>query len=205
MSKEKIDLRSRLKERIRKTLVSLKRRPNMIPMVFLGFSFLWYALQLTKVSNATASINGANMGLCEFAVMLLSILGLVCFGYSFPHRKPVNRKMLILMFVLFGIVIFADITYLSTVRTWVYREFAYGTAASFGADLGLFDTRQLSRIQTKHIVGNLFTTHIILVSAGLLLTALLPVYSPLIRKIRTSVHVDENENMTRIDLAGEDA
>ena len=205
MSREKIPLRARVKERLRKIAVTLKRRPSMIPLMILGFAFLWYALQLTKVSNATASINGANMGLCEFGVMLLSILGLVCYGYAFPHRKPVNKKMLVLMFVMFGIVIFADIAYINTVRTWVYREFAYGTASSLASDLGMFDARQVSRIQTKHIVSELFRTHIILVAAGLVMTALLPVYSRLIRRINTSVQVDENENMGRIDLAGEDA
>lgn len=59
-------------------------------------------------------------------------------------------------------------------------------------------------MQTKHAISNLLSVHILLVSIGLALTALLPVYTPLIRRIRTSVHVDSNENMGKIDIDGDD-
>ena len=46
--------------------------------------------------------------------------------------------------------------------------------------------------------------HMILVLTGAALTALLPLYAPLIRRINTSVEVAENEDMGTIDIAGED-
>ena len=52
------------------------------------------------------------MGLCGFVTMLFSMLGLVSFGRSFPHRKPVNKLMLALTFALFGAVILADVRYI---------------------------------------------------------------------------------------------
>ena len=205
MSKTKLTFGAYLKERLRKFLVAVKRKPHMIPLCIMGVGFMWYCLQLTTVSNATATINGSGMGLCGFVTMLFSLLGLVCFGNAFPHRKPVNKIMLIIMIAMFLAVIYADYRYLSTVRIWVYNEFAFGTADSIVSDLSIFETRQIGRIQTKHLINNLLTVHMIMVAFGLVMTALLPVYSKLIKKINTSVKVDENENMTRLDLSGEDA
>ena len=44
-----------------------------------------------------------------------------------------------------------------------------------------------------------------MMGVALLLTALLPAYRPLIRKINTSVEVAANEEMGAIDISGEDA
>ena len=72
-------------------------------------------------------------------------------------------------------------------------------------DLSLFDARQVGRIQTKHEIGNLLTGHMIITGIGLVMTVLLPLYSGLIKKINTSVRVDENESMGAIELAGDEA
>lgn len=204
MKKEKVRLGAALKERFRKAMVSLKRKPHMIPLTVLLVAFLWYTLQLTVVSNATVSINTGGMGLSGFVTLLFSILGLVCFGYSFPHRKPVVAWKLGLMFLLFGCVIYADVHYMNVVRDRVYQEFAYSSADKIINNLSVIDSRQVVRMQTKHAISNLLSVHILLVSIGLALTALLPVYTPLIRRIRTSVHVDSNENMGKIDIDGDD-
>ena len=45
----------------------------------------------------------------------------------------------------------------------------------------------------------------ILLIVGAALTALLPVYKPLIKKINTSVEVAANEEMGAIDISSEDA
>ena len=205
MSKQKISFGAALKERLRKLAVGLKRNPHYIPLLVAVAGFLWYSLQLTTISNTTAGINGANMGLCGFVTMLFSMLGIVCLGYSFPHRKPVNKWMLTLSFLLFACVLYADYKYLNITRTWVYKELSFGTASTIVNDLSLFESRQVSRMQTKAQVQSLLNVHMILVAAGFVMTALLPVYSKLLRKINTSVKVQENENMTRIDIAGEDA
>ena len=46
--------------------------------------------------------------------------------------------------------------------------------------------------------------HVILIIIGAALTILLPLYTPLIRKINTSVEVSGNEGMGTIDISGED-
>ena len=111
-----------MKEFFRKRLVSLKRKPHMIPLAVLGIAFVYYSLNLTQVSNTTALINGQHMGLTEFATMLFSVLSLVCFMNAFPHRKKVNIPMLALMFLMVGGMIFCDIYYGGRITVAVTRE-----------------------------------------------------------------------------------
>jgi hypothetical protein len=100
-----------LKESFRKLLVSLKRRPHMIPLLVFALAFLVYSLNLMNISDTTAKIQGKGMGLCGFATMLFSMLSLVCFLNAFPYRKKTNIPMLILMLVMVGLVIYCDIYY----------------------------------------------------------------------------------------------
>lgn len=183
-------LKANLRERFRKFLVSLKRKPHMIPLAVLVLSFLVYSLRLTVISNTTAKLQGSNMGLCGFITMLFSILGIVCFGNAFPHRKPVNKPMLILMFVLFGIVIWADISYMGRINNALTREIDPITVTA----------------ATSYITDALalLKANVILIGAGLLLTLLLPVYSRWIRKINTSIRVEGNVQMEQIDISGEE-
>ncbi len=76
-----------IKEFIRKFFVSLKRSPQTIALVALAAAFLVYSLNLTSIANTTARINSPNMGQCEFAAMLFSILAFVCFLRAFPKRQ----------------------------------------------------------------------------------------------------------------------
>ncbi|MBR2282094.1 MAG: hypothetical protein IJ863_05695, partial [Spirochaetales bacterium] len=62
------------KEFIRKTVVSLKRKPHRIPLIAMVWCFLWYSFHLSVVSNTTAKINGPGMGLYGFVTMLFSML-----------------------------------------------------------------------------------------------------------------------------------
>lgn len=183
-------LKANLRERFRKFLVSMKRKPHMIPLAVLVLSFLIYSLRLTVISNTTAKLQGSNMGLCGFITMLFSILGIVCFGNAFPHRKPVNKPMLILMFVLFGIVIWADISYMGRINNALTREIDPITVTA----------------ATSYITDalELLKANVILIGAGLLLTLLLPVYSRWIRKINTSIRVEGNAQMEQIDISGEE-
>ena len=67
-----------MKEMIRKFLVSLKKNPQVIPLLAHTVAFGIFSLNLTDISNTTAKIYGAHMGLCSFATMLFSILAYVC-------------------------------------------------------------------------------------------------------------------------------
>lgn len=187
MEKKKTGFAGGLKEFCRKRIVALKHKPQTIPMVMLVITFLYYSLNLTKISNATATVNTTPMGLCGFIAMLFSMLALVCFMNSFPSRKPVNKPMLILMFVMMLGVLGADMLYQMTVRSAASTiKLTTEKAATMNGALGVLNV------------------HIILIIISLALVVLMPVYSKLIRKIKTSIEVEAGEEMATIDVAGED-
>ena len=190
MQEQKKSFRGKCRERIRKLLVALKRKPSSVALIVLVIAFLEYSLQLTVISNTTARIQGSGMGLCGFVTMLFSILGLVCHLNSFPRRKKANIPMLTLMFVLFGVVIFTDARYIAKVSYAINREIdpIVVTANT------MYITRSVSVLRIN----------IILISIGLALTALLPAYKPLIRRINTAIKVEDAVSMTKLDISGEE-
>ncbi len=180
---------SGLKESIRKSIVSLKRKPQTIPLLALLLGFVYYSFNLTHVSDTTAKIQGTGMGLCGFVTMLLSVLSMVCFLNAFPHRKKVNVPMLVLMFLMTGIIIFCDFYYADRVLLAITRE-----------------TNPIDVAANPYIpaVLSMLNVHKGILIATVLLVVLMPVYSKLLRKIRTSVEVEANENMGEIDISSED-
>ena len=175
-----------VKEAVRKTLVSVKRNTSVIPLLMLFATFLYFSLNLTNVSDTTALIQGKNMGLCGFCIMLLSLLSLVCMLNAFPRRKKANMPMIILMFVMCGIIIYCDIHYTNMIMVAL--------------------TRAENRIEitesTIYIAKafNMLNVHKILVGVSLALVATLPLYSKLIRKINTSITIEGNQDMGQIDI-----
>jgi len=175
-----------MKEFIRKKLVSLKRKPDMIALAVLAVAFIYYSFNLTHVSDTTAKIQGVGMGLSGFVTMLFSVLALVCCLNAFPRRKPVNIPMLVLMFLMLGAIIFCDVYYGMRITEALTRE---NNPIVLGADNNYIA-----------IVQSMLKVHMGIVIAGGVLVALLPVYKPLIRKINTSVEVAANENMGELEL-----
>ena len=177
------------KERWRKFLVSLKRRPQMIPLAVLVAAFLFYSLNLMYISDTTARIQGPGMGLAGFATMLFSMLSFVCFLNAFPYRKKPNMPMVVLMFVLLAIVIFADAYYISAIWSAISRP----------------DNPIRVTVETSYIAFAEYylRIHIGILAVGIVLTALLPVYSKWLRKIKTSIDVVDNGSMEAIDISSE--
>ena len=178
-----------LKEIWRKFLVSLKRRPQMIPLAVFVIGFLFYSLNLMYISDTTARIQGPGMGLAGFATMLFSMLSFMCFINAFPYRKKPNMPMVVLMFVLIAIVIFADAYYNSTIWAAITR-----------ADNPIKVTADTSYIAFAEYYLRI---HIGILAVGIVLTLLLPVYSKWLRKIKTSIDVGDNGSMEAIDISGE--
>ena len=177
-------------EFLRKILVSLKRRPQIIPQLVLIAAFLVYSMNLTYISNTTAKIQGQGMGLCGFATMLFSILSLVCFGNAFPYRKKPHIPMLVLMFVMIGIVLYCDIKYSGLIVTALTR-----------AENPITITKSTAYIAYAY---NVLQDHMMVLGAAVVLILLEPVYGKLIRKINTNVEVEDNGNLAAIELDGDD-
>ena len=180
-----------LKEAWRKFLVAIKRRPQMIPLTVLVVAFLVYSLNLMHISDTTAKIQGSGMGLSGFCTMLFSMLSMVCFMNAFPYRKKVNKPMLILMFVMLAVVIYSDVYYLGRIDAALTR--AANPITITASTLYIAYAQWYIRM------------HIIILAVAIVLIILLPVYSKLIRKIKTSVEVTDNGAMDEIELSGDDA
>ena len=179
-----------MKEFFRKKMVGLKRKPQTIAMVVLVVAFLYYSLNLTQISNTTAKVQGQGMGLAGFVTMLFSMLSLVCFMNAFPHRKKTNIPMLALMFLMIAIIIYCDIYYGGRITNALTRP-----------DNPIDPSGANSYILTAQ---SMLKTHMVILIIGAALTALLPVYTPLLRKINTSIEVAGNDDMAALDLRGED-
>ena len=179
-----------MKEIWRKFLVALKRRPSMIPLAVIVVAFLVYSLNLMYVSDTTSLIQGPNMGLAGFATMLFSMLSFLVFMNTFPYRKKTNIPMLVILFVMIAIIIFSDIYYLNGITAALTREV----------------NPIAITMQTLYILYAQYylQVHIVVLAVAVVLIALLPVYTKLLRKIKTSIEVEDNGEMTAIDLTGED-
>ena len=177
---------SRIKEAVRKFIVSLKRNPSMIPLVMLLVAFLVYSFNLTSMSDSTAKIQGTGMGLSQFCIMLFSLLSMVCMLNAFPRRKKPNIPMIVIMFVMFAIIIFCDLHYNNAIMAALTRA---------ESPIVLNET-------TIYITEayNMLNTHVILIGVSAALVVLLPVYSKLLRKINTSVDVEDNGEMGEIEI-----
>lgn len=181
---------SKMPEFLRKFFVALKRQPTIIALVVLLIAFFQYSLNLTHISDTTAKIQGPGMGLCGFATMLFSMLSLVCFLNAYPRRKKPVYIMVALMLVMFAVIIFCDIYYSNLITTALTR-----------ADNPI--TLDASTIYIAQAY-NVLQTHIVILGIGIALILLRPVYTKLLRKINTSVTVEDYGKLGEIDISGED-
>ena len=178
---------SAVKEFFRKQIVTLKRNPQNIPMAMLLISFVYYSLNLTNMSNTTAKIQGVGMGLCQFCIMLFSLLSIVCMLNAFPSRKKPVYPMVALMFVMFGIMIYADIHFCNGIMAALTRA----------------ESPIILDVNTMYIANayNMLQTFTILIGITAVLVLTLPIYSKWIRKINTSVDVEDNGDMAQIEIS----
>ena len=173
----------KVKEFFRKSIVTLKKNPSLIPLAMLLVSFLVFSLNLSDISNTTARIQGQGMGLSEFVSMLLSILSMICLLNAFPKRKKPNWIMVIIAIAFCGIIIGADVIYLNCI-----------------ASSSIVVTQK-----TKFILAakNVMTTHIVLTAITAVTIVLEPLFAKLLKKINTTVELEET-NVASIELADEE-
>lgn len=179
-----------VKEFIRKILVSVKKNPQMLPLLALTVSFMVYSLNLTSISNTTAKIYGAHMGLCSFITMLFSMLTYVCMFSAYPKRKKPNWALIGLMLVMYAVIIYADVFYLGRINAAVTR-----------AESPIQITQSTAYIL---VAKNVLTTHIVTTVITMVAVVLEPLYAKLVKKINTSVEVDDNGELGDIDLSDEE-
>jgi len=173
------------KESRRKFFVALKRKPQNIPLVMVIMCFVWYSLNLSVISFTTTRIH-SETGLMGFVIMLFSLLAIVCCMRAFPYRKKTVVLMLVLNFVMLAIVLTSDILYLRTIAAKIQE--------------GLIESSALTKVYQAR---SILIAHVAMLGITILLTATLPIYRKWIRKINTSIEVEESGKMEAIDISGE--
>ena len=179
-----------MKEMIRKFLVSLKKNPQVIPLLAHTVAFCIYSLNLTAISNTTAKVYGAHMGLCSFVTMLLSILAYVCLFSAYPKRQKPNWIMVAMILVMYGLMIFADTFYHGRILAALTRA-----ESPIKIDASTIYIAKAYVILPRHIIATI-------VSAVLIITE--PIYAKLLKKINTSVEIEDNGNLGEIELSDEE-
>ena len=183
-------LGSNLKESARKFMVTLKRNPHYIPLCMLLISFVVLSFNLTKISNTTAMMNKLGMGLCAFISMLLSILSMVCMLNAFPKRQKPNIAMIAIMLTFFAIIIAADVIYCVKLYNGVYVD----------ADKITITMKNYFIVEAQEAL----IVHIILMALTTVSVVLEPLIAKLLRRVNTSVAIEENAKIEAIDISDED-
>lgn len=176
-----------LKEFARQLLVKLKKNPHFIPLIMLVISFVVYSLNLTHVSNTTATIQGKGMGICEFLTMLLSILSMIAMLNAFPKRKKPNYPIVGLLILLSIIIFVADYIYVNKIYTYLIEN-----------------PEPNPNYYLDYIASyNMLYTHMGLVAATAVTVILEPLIAKLLKKINTNIEIEET-NVANIELAEEE-
>ena len=179
-----------LKERVRKLLVLLKRNPHFIPLAMLMIAFGVLSFNLTKISNTTATMNKSGMGLCAFISMLLSILSMVCMLNAFPKRKKPNMAMILIMLFFFAIMIGADALYCVKLVRGVTTD----------ADAITVTLKNYFIIEAQRAL----IIHIVTIALTAVCVVLEPWIAKLLRRINTSIDIEDNGEIAAIDISEEE-
>jgi len=176
-----------LKERVRKILVSLKRNPQVIPLTALTISLFVFTFNLTDISNTTAKIYGQHMGLCAFISLLFSILSYVCMFSAYPKRKMPNVALIVLMLLMYCVIIGADFYYYGRINAALSR--------TVNPIVVTPATQYIYNAQYYMLV------HIVTIVITMICVVLEPVFAKMLKKINTSVEVEENAHFDSIDIS----
>ena len=179
-----------VKEAARKFMVTLKRNPQFIPLAMLLVSFAILSFNLTKISNTTATMNKLGMGLCSFISMLLSILSMVCMLNAFPKRQKPKIAVVVLMLIIFAIIIGADVYYCITVINGVTTD----------ADAIKITAKNYFIVEAQ----NAMIIHIVMMSLTTISVLLEPVFAKLLKRVNTSINIEDNGEIATIDISEED-
>lgn len=182
-----------IKERARKFVVKLKRRPMNIAFFMLFVSTFVFLLLLGSFSQAGIEYDKPGVPIGLFVNTLFSILVLLLFLYAFPKRsKKPKIVMLVLCFVFMAVLVGLDILlYVQWSTAWT-------------AHIPNLSANGIA-IREKYIYTAINGTlaHAVLVAVAAILTATYPLYGKLLAKINTRKVIESNEIKEEIDTSEE--
>lgn len=164
-----------------KKLVSLKRRPQIIPILLLCVTCMVYTFNLTAHSNAAIYVTDSLIALYVFIITLCSMLTVFSYMNAYSKGKR-NLPMLVVCLIMLAIQIVLDVVCYS-----IYMN----EITNLGTPLTLDVVNAI----------NGSVAHLVFLAISTLAVVLLPVYHKLILKIPTQVDDEEGDNMD--DDAGE--
>lgn len=170
---------TRKSEWLRKKIVYVKRNPSIIPLIFMVISCLLFNLNLEDYSRTTLALLMDSMGLTLFAISLFSYLSIVTYLSAYPKRqKPSYVKIILAILMIAGSIILELYYYhLIIEKTEIGPAIIQITA----------DKQFIVAAKQYSII------HVILLSVTLLLMLTLPIYSKWIKKINTTVQLEESQ------------
>ena len=130
------------------------------------------------------------MGLSAFISMLFMILSFVCMLNAYPKRQKPKIAMLVLMVALYGAVIFADVIYIGCIEEALFRP-----------------ENPIKITESTMYIYNAYATvsnHIVFVVVTLALALLEPVFAQLLKKINTSIQIEEGKSIGSLELSDEE-
>jgi cytochrome bd-type quinol oxidase subunit 2 len=178
-----------VKERCRKFIVNLKRRPMNIAFFVLIISSIVYLCSLGNLSQTALNVYVDWLGLSVFVDTLFCILALLLFMNSFPKREKKPKLVaLILLFVFIAAMIVFDIIFYVN----VYPAYSSADAAT---------KLKLDAYVPSALASTI--AHIVLVAIAAILTATYPLYGKLINMINTRKVIEDSNLKTEVDRSEE--
>ena len=183
-----------LKEWCRKRVVTLKIKPQIIPLVVMAITTVYFMLVLFSISKAVSYAANQEQtsatGICIFITTLLSLLYLVSFLNAFPKRKKPNVFFIALVGVMIAGQLACDLVY------YIQMDACIKSLTDTTSEMAI-----ACRNGQPYIIG-----HIVLLGISAVVFALLPVYSKLIKKINTSVKLESATEQMKgnIDIEEDD-
>ena len=177
-----------VKEWARKQMVTLKRKPQRIPLLFISIvSIIWlfWLFTFSRTASRFSTIDYA--GLSIFVNTMLSIVIIFLFLNAFPKRKKPNIALVVLIFVFMVAMIAMDVLYYYEVHKFIYIDKGVNEAGLASAPYAL-------KSLTYAIA------HIVLQGLSIIIFALFPVYKKLLLKVNTAKEVEGNDINETIDM-----
>ena len=170
-------------EWLRKKVVYVKRNPSIIPLIFMVISCLVFNLNLEDYSRTTLALLMDTMGLTLFAISLFSYLSIVTYLSAYPKRqKPSYIKIILSVIMIAG-----------SIALELYYHHLIVLKTEIGPSIIQITADKMYILAAKKYV----VIHCVILSITLLLMLTLPIYSKWIRKINTSIKLEESKSRTR--------
>ncbi len=177
------------KEWLRKFIVKLKRKTQMIPLVLTLITSFVYLCMIGTFSQLIQLNSGIpSVGICMFVTTLASILILPLFLNAFPKNKKPVIAFIVSVFVVYALLIAMDLVFFINLGNFA-KGFEGGSSA-----IKFYDQARSSLI-----------VHIVMVGICLVAFALLPLYKAAINKINTKKVVLSNDFSGEIDTSEEES